>query len=456
MKKKIVMALLTTTMTATIFSGCGASETANNNVVEVAEISPESEPSEAIENTVESNTEPTATPDAATEPTTIPDTTTKPATNNTESTEESIAADTAEPETTPASSETPEQGENRKTTEEPKAESLRQTPVAKAKEQYTYTDMDKTMWAKSSVNVRNLPSTDGSKVDSLKASEEVKVTGQCNETGWYRLEGNKYVSNNYLVDAKPVQQASQPSQPAQPTTPTTSVTTNQSTTYAPGTVIICQTYEEADALCEVGDTIEIAEDGTISVIKGGGADLISGNIQWQTAAAYEMLTLVNEDRANNGADALVWDSGLESIALERALEIASNFSHDGMRGCSGENIHAGSSTAEGANSSWINSSGHHANRINPGYTKYACAYSYDGYGGWCWVEIFLFGGGTVVEQDISQQQIASGEMEHVSSTDVGNGQTIDVYGTPGAVIEVTEDNWDDLGLESNPYEWDWE
>ena len=45
----------------------------------------------------------------------------------------------------------------------------------------------------------------------MSASQEVKVTGQCNETGWYRIEfeGNvAYASNNYLVDEKPSTTAS--------------------------------------------------------------------------------------------------------------------------------------------------------------------------------------------------------------------------------------------------------
>lgn len=70
---------------------------------------------------------------------------------------------------------------------------------------YTYTDMDATKYAKSTVNVRNLPNTDGEKLGGLSTNDEVKVTGQCNETGWYRIEfdGNvAYVSDSYLVDNK--------------------------------------------------------------------------------------------------------------------------------------------------------------------------------------------------------------------------------------------------------------
>lgn len=69
---------------------------------------------------------------------------------------------------------------------------------------YTYTDMNATKYAKSSVNVRDLPCTDGNKVEHLSKNHEVTVTGQCNETKWYRIDLNgsvAYVSNNYLVDA---------------------------------------------------------------------------------------------------------------------------------------------------------------------------------------------------------------------------------------------------------------
>lgn len=70
---------------------------------------------------------------------------------------------------------------------------------------YTYTDMDTTKYAKSTVNVRNMPIADSEKLGDLSTNDEVKVTGQCNETGWYRIEydGNvAYVSDSYLVDNK--------------------------------------------------------------------------------------------------------------------------------------------------------------------------------------------------------------------------------------------------------------
>lgn len=70
---------------------------------------------------------------------------------------------------------------------------------------YTYTDLSVTMYAQQTVNVRTQPSTDGEKVGSLSTNQEVSVTGQCNETSWYRISYNgseAYVSNKYLDDNK--------------------------------------------------------------------------------------------------------------------------------------------------------------------------------------------------------------------------------------------------------------
>ena len=74
---------------------------------------------------------------------------------------------------------------------------------------YTFTLLNTTMYAKSSVNVRDLPSTDGKKIGSLKEGDEVLVTGKCNETGWYRVVVDEatvgYVSSSYLKTDKPTQ-----------------------------------------------------------------------------------------------------------------------------------------------------------------------------------------------------------------------------------------------------------
>ena len=70
---------------------------------------------------------------------------------------------------------------------------------------YSYTELSQTMYAQSTVNVRDLPEQTGAKLGSLSTNQEVTVTGQCNETGWYRISyngGEGFVSNSYLGSEK--------------------------------------------------------------------------------------------------------------------------------------------------------------------------------------------------------------------------------------------------------------
>lgn len=65
--------------------------------------------------------------------------------------------------------------------------------------------LDKTMYAKGSVNTRSGPSTDYEKLGGLTTNQEVHVTGQSKETRWYEIEINgskQYVSNQFLSDTK--------------------------------------------------------------------------------------------------------------------------------------------------------------------------------------------------------------------------------------------------------------
>lgn len=132
-----------------------------------------------------------------------------------------------------------------------KEEQTTTKPVIKEEEttkvKYTYKDMNKVMYAKSSVNVRSLPCVEGDKMGSLQKGKEVKVTGQCNETSWYRIEfGGKvaYVSNSYLVDEKPVESTMKP---------VTEPTENTEDFWQPTTTYDFERYTVAD---KVGDGLD--------------------------------------------------------------------------------------------------------------------------------------------------------------------------------------------------------
>ena len=108
--------------------------------------------------------------------------------------------ETVEMETGTAEAETETEAETAEAETETETETVEQKP------EYTYSDLSETMFAKSAVNVRDLPGTDGNRVGGLNFAQEVNVTGQRNETGWYRINyDNKdaYVSNSYIVKDKP-------------------------------------------------------------------------------------------------------------------------------------------------------------------------------------------------------------------------------------------------------------
>ncbi len=99
--------------------------------------------------------------------------------------------------------ETEEESEN-KDGAELESETADATEVVKP--EYTYTKVEQVMYTTDAINVRSMPSIHGEKIGSLSAGQEVRVIGQCNETGWYRIvynEENGYVSNNYLSEDMP-------------------------------------------------------------------------------------------------------------------------------------------------------------------------------------------------------------------------------------------------------------
>lgn len=111
-----------------------------------------------------------------------------------------------ESETVEATETTEEVTEVSEPTEAPAEGPAEEEPVAEEPSSpYSYTDLSQTMYAQSTVNVRDLPEQTGEKLGSLTTNQEVTVTGQCNETGWYRISyngGEAYVSNSYLGSEK--------------------------------------------------------------------------------------------------------------------------------------------------------------------------------------------------------------------------------------------------------------
>ena len=265
---------------ALMLTACGSKETTSNETASTETTSAES--------TVESTTETTVA-----EPTAEP--TAEPAEAPTE----------AVPTETPVESPAP--------TVEPTAAPVESTVVSTG---YTYSELNQTMYAKSAVNVRDLPSTDGKKIGNLKASQEIAVTGKCDQTGWYRFDWNGttgYVSDKYIVSEKPAVN-------------TVAANSNNNTAgkqYASNTV---------------DDTFGITEEQIENFMKTHGNGTTENTTTTANTSAYfdramaeQVFAMVNAERSAAGIPELTWSEDLYNLAVER---------------CNADNGHTGATTAE--------------------------------------------------------------------------------------------------------------
>ena len=115
------------------------------------------------------------------------------------------------------------------------------------------------------------------------------------------------------------------------------------------------------------------------------------------ADAWQVLEIVNKERASAGLSALKMDQDLLNGAMQRAAETYLDFSHTRPSGQScttaapgkawGENIAAGNSTAAATMKQWMNSSGHRANILNSSYTSIGIG-CFEKNGRKFWVQLF--------------------------------------------------------------------
>ena len=309
---------------ALMLTACGSKETTSNETANTETTSVES-------------TEMTTTEAAVTEPTAEP--TVEPAETPTES--------EAAPTETPAESPAP--------AVEPTAASVEPTTVSTG---YTYSELNQTMYAKSAVNVRDLPSTDGKKIGSLKASQEIVVTGKCDQTGWYRFDWNNttgYVSDKYIVSEKP----------AVNTVASTGSNNTAGNQYANNT-----------GTDEFGISDAVIENFMKNHGEGDTGNTTTGSTSntsdyFDRAAAEQVFASVNAERTAAGIPALTWSEDLYNIAVQRCYE---DDGHTGMRAGISENYTTGGgSDAARIHQKWHDSEGHYNNYMNSTWTYGAVA-----------------------------------------------------------------------------------
>ena len=393
MKKKIVTALLITVMTASVFAGCGNRMEGDGKVQAMADA--ESSQDGNVDNR-ESGADGTGAMESEQEETAEP-------------TEEPSAEETPEPTAEPETgAEAPSDGnadESGSVTQTGQSGSADQTDEADqtgtntgeetADSPYTINEMSSTMYAKSAVNVRNQPSTDGEKVGRLAYGQEVTVTGQCEETGWYQIELNgeaAFVSNSYIVAEKPAT-----------TTTKTTQTANNTGSQGSGSGQTTNQGTNSGTAAKTDDTAVDAQN-------------VSG----------EFVALLNADRQAMGLSTVTANGTLDSNALTSAKNLVSNYTHDVVLrdGANVENIAFGQTTVAEVYASWKESPGHWAAMTDPGLQYISVARCGD-----YWV--YLGYAQSVLENytdansnvDIDAA-VDDGVMEHVDTTDNG----VNVYG----------------------------
>lgn len=305
---------------ALMLTACGSKETTSNETA-------------VTETTSVESTEMTTTEAAVAEPVTEP--TVEPTEAPTEAAPTETPAPAVEPTVAPVESTTVSTG-------------------------YTYSELSQTMYAKSAVNVRDLPSTDGKKIGSLKASQEITVTGKCDQTGWYRFELNNttgYVSDKYIVSEKP----------AVNTVAANNTTAGNSNTagnqYASNTGT--DEFGISDAVIE--NFMKTHGDGGT----GNTATTTSKDAYFDRAMAEQVFAMVNAERSAADIPELTWSEDLYNLAVER---------------CNADNGHAGATTAENyqagqpdevsasfIHQKWHDSQGHYDNYMDSRHVAGAVA-----------------------------------------------------------------------------------
>ena len=360
---------------ALMLTACGSKETANTETTSVT----------ATEATSVESTEMTSTEATVAEPTVEP----------TEAPMESKAA--------PAESPAP--------AVEPTATPVEPTAVSTG---YTYSELNQTMYAKSAVNVRDLPSTDGKKIGSLKASQEIVVTGKCDQTGWYRFDWNNttgYVSDKYIVSEKP----------AVNTVAANTATAGNSNTAGNTTAATQQNTAAPAATPATAQTTTTTVSGTEEY--------------FDRAMAEQVFALVNNDRVANGLNALVWNEDLYNIAVQRCYE---NDVHAGMRAGTSENYASGPTDADRFHEGWHDSTGHYNNYMNASWTDSAVA-----------IRVVPLLGGALGYDTIAYQIFQSnGSAQSVTiNTPVQNGS---VAAAPKTADENTDTSSSNVGWSMTP------
>ncbi len=229
---------------------------------------------------------------------------------------------------------------------------------------WTETECSKEMYITVSCYSRKEAVPGSATVSLLNYGTKVKIVATT-DTSYSKLADGSFVHNDYLSSSKPAE-----------TTVTT--TTKKPQTEAP-----------------------------VQLPEGFGEGITSNPPNSCNALEIEVFNLINDIRVQNGVQKLKWDPTAYTAAKTRVREIVTCWGHyraDGTRCYSvygegedpfhifshiGENIASGQHTAKEVVDSWMNSSSHRKNILNPDFENIAIAfYEADDYYHYYWVQEF--------------------------------------------------------------------
>ena len=158
------------------------------------------------------------------------------------------------------------------------------------------------------------------------------------------------------------------------------------------------TYAQENESVDVHETVASDSDAVGDVEQADNYELMT-TASYDDTKAYEVLAIVNQERANYGLSPLSMDAELFNAAKIRAAETSVLFSHTRPDGTmcytvsskvSGENIAYGYGSASAVMTGWMNSTGHRDNILTAGYKSIGVScYNYNGI--LYWVQLFGYG-----------------------------------------------------------------
>lgn len=180
----------------------------------------------------------------------------------------------------------------------------------------------------------------------------------------------------------------------------------------------------------VSTTTESTEENT-SEENSSESGIDASTTNSEAIVSTDFIVLLNAKRAEAGLSPVSMDANLDATALAGARELQTNMSHQ-VAGGGYDRCNIGymsSVSVQGMFDGWWNSEGHRAQMMDPYLTHAAAAYC-NGY--------IIFIGNIDEEAYLNSLDTPSTTpvTDPVNSTDVGNGQTVEVEGTPGAVEVV--------------------